>query len=71
MEITAKSAHRSVQRGVVKQDKKEEMNFVLGSLLGSFQTILDENSELVATIECREKCFYSIEIKGKDRNTWS
>lgn len=53
MEITAKSAHRSVQWCVVKQDKKEEMNFMFGVLLGSLQTILDENIELIATIERR------------------
>ena len=40
-------------KGVVKRDRNEKMNFLLGSLLGSLQTILDENIELVATIERR------------------
>lgn len=55
----------------VKQDRNEEVNFMLGSLLGSLPTILDENVELIATIEHRKICIYIAEIKGKDRDTWS
>lgn len=47
-------AHARIgSKGVMKQDRNKKMNFMLGVLLGPFQTILDENNELVATIERR------------------
>jgi len=58
-------AHARIgSKGVMKQDRNKKMNFMLGVLLGPFQTILDENIERIATIEHRRYGFYYIEIKG-------